>query len=78
MNFEQWWEITGSAMAPLEKEDLEEHANRVAKAAWKEAAEQAAMECLAVRDDCSQHPNQNFMAETCAQAIRERLLDRKQ
>jgi hypothetical protein len=39
MSFEQWWEITGSSMAPLENEDCEAHAKRVAKAAYKASKE---------------------------------------
>jgi hypothetical protein len=33
-SFEEWWKNIGSAMPPLDGEDREEHAKRVACAAW--------------------------------------------
>ena len=34
MNFDDWWHETGSGIKPLEGDDMEEHAKRVAKASW--------------------------------------------
>jgi hypothetical protein len=50
----------------------------LAQAAWREAAEQAVRECRRVSEYCANHNEKNFWPETCAQLIRERLLDRKQ
>ena len=36
-NFEEWWMREGSAIIPINNNDREEHAKRVAKIAWKEA-----------------------------------------
>ena len=35
MLFNEWWEKIGSGIAKLDAEDNEEHAHRVAKAAWE-------------------------------------------
>lgn len=34
MDFEEWWSNCGSGMTPHPNEDREEHARRVAEAAW--------------------------------------------
>ena len=34
MKFDDWWHETGSGIKPLEGDDMEEHAKRVAKASW--------------------------------------------
>jgi len=39
-NFQKWWNDTGSAIVPLRIHDHEEHAKRVAQAAWVAAGEQ--------------------------------------
>ena len=33
-NFNEWWNLVGSRIAPINKEDAEEHAKRVAFRAW--------------------------------------------
>ena len=38
MDFQEWWASFGSAMRPHRNEDREEHARRVAEAAWDIAA----------------------------------------
>lgn len=34
MNFDQWWDEIGSGFRPEENDDMESHAQRLAKAAW--------------------------------------------
>ena len=34
MNFDDWWHETGSGIKPLEGDDMEAHARRVAEVAW--------------------------------------------
>ena len=44
MSFDEWWESTGSGIVKHEAADPEEHARRVAKAAWFSAMREAVAE----------------------------------
>ena len=37
LRFDDWWKNVGSALRPLECEDMENHAYRVSKIAWSTA-----------------------------------------
>jgi hypothetical protein len=37
LSFEDWWKNIGSALSPLDCEDMETHAYRVSKIAWTTA-----------------------------------------
>lgn len=37
MNQKQWWHNLGSAIKPLESDDMESHAKRISEAAWNAA-----------------------------------------
>jgi len=46
MNQKQWWHNIGSAFVPRKEDDMEAHAERIAREAWNSAID----ECLDVVD----------------------------
>jgi hypothetical protein len=45
MTFEEWWNSVGSGIVKLQTEDNEEHARKVASAAWISARKDTLIEC---------------------------------
>ena len=54
-SFDQWWSDEGSAIRPLAHEDREQHAHRVALAAYKEGLAECMLRIKPCFDNESKH-----------------------